>query len=83
MQTVGFDYFYGGESEQFAYYRIPRLLVTDVQFKNLSTVAKLLCGLMLDRTGLSIVKHWYDHRVQPRCRCSFYRLPSLNSFVMV
>lgn len=46
MQTVSFDYFYGGESEQFSYYRIPRLLVTGAQFKNLSTDAKLLYGLM-------------------------------------
>ncbi len=62
MQTVNFDYFYGDESEQFSYYRIPRLLVTGVQFKNLSTDSKLLYGLMLDRMGLSIKHHWYDHR---------------------
>ena len=61
MQTVNFDYFYGDESEQFSYYRIPRLLVTGIQFKNLSTDAKLLYGLMLDRMGLSIKNHWYDH----------------------
>ena len=53
---VNFDYFYGNESEQFSYYRIPRLLVTGAQFKSLSTDAKLLYGLMLDRMGLS-AKH--------------------------
>ena len=37
-----FDYYYGGESEQFAFYRIPRQLVTGSYFKNLSTDAKLL-----------------------------------------
>jgi len=62
MQTVNFDYFYGDESEQFSYYRIPRLLVTGAQFKNLSTDSKLLYGLMLDRMGLSMKNHWYDHR---------------------
>ena len=36
-----FDYYYGGESEQFAFYRIPRQLVTGSYFKNLSTDAKL------------------------------------------
>lgn len=60
--VVSFDYFYGGESEQFSYYRIPRLLVTGHQFKNLSTDAKLLYGLMLDRMGLSARNGWYDKK---------------------
>lgn len=60
QQAVSFDYFYGGESEQFSYYRIPRLLVTGSQFKNLSTDAKLLYGLMLDRMSLSAKNGWYD-----------------------
>lgn len=60
QQMVSFDYFYGGESEQFSYYRIPRLLVTGSQFKNLSTDAKLLYGLMLDRMSLSAKNGWYD-----------------------
>ena len=60
MQTVNFDYFYGGESELFSYYRIPRLLVTGEQFKGLSTDAKLLYGLLLDRMSLSAKNGWYD-----------------------
>lgn len=61
MQPVlNFDYFYGGESELFSYYRIPRLLVTGYQFKNLSTDVKLLYGLMLDRMSLSARNGWYD-----------------------
>lgn len=55
-----FDYFYGAESDQFSFYRIPRLLVTGRQFKNLSTDAKLLYGLLLDRMGLSAKNGWYD-----------------------
>lgn len=62
QKRVYFDYFYGGESEQFSYYRIPRLLVTGHQFKNLSTDAKLLYGLMLDRMGLSARNGWYDEK---------------------
>ena len=62
QRIVGLDYFYGGESEQFSYYRIPRLLVTGSQFKNLSTDAKLLYGLMLDRMSLSAKNGWYDHK---------------------
>lgn len=55
-----FDYFYGEEAGQFAYYRIPRLLVMGSQFKNLSTDAKLLYGLMLDRMTLSQKHGWLD-----------------------
>ena len=57
---IHFDYFYGGESELFSYYRIPRLLVTGEQFRELSTDAKLLYGLLLDRMGLSAKNGWYD-----------------------
>ena len=60
QQPVTFDYFYGRESELFSYYRIPRLLVTGGQFKYLSTDAKLLYGLLLDRMGLSAKNGWYD-----------------------
>ncbi|MGO5049185.1 DUF6017 domain-containing protein [Dysosmobacter sp. Sow4_B12] len=56
------DYFYGDESEQFSYYRLPRLLVTGQRFKNLSTDAKLLYGLLLDRMGLSAKHGWYDEQ---------------------
>ena len=59
-QTISFDYFYGGQSDAFSYYRIPRLLITGQQFKGLSTDAKLLYGLLLDRMGLSSRNGWYD-----------------------
>lgn len=55
-----FSYFHGTESEQFSYYRIPRLLITGKQFRHLSTDAKLLYGLLLDRMGLSARNGWYD-----------------------
>ena len=54
METrLVFDYFYGIESEQFSFYRIPRLLVKDQSFSGISNDAKLLYGLMLDRMSLS------------------------------
>ena len=55
-----FEYFYGGESEQFSFYRIPRQLIVGPEFKHVSTDAKLLYGLMLDRMGLSARNGWYD-----------------------
>ena len=54
------DYFYGDESEQFSYFRIPRLLITSPRFKGLSTDAKLLYGMLLDRMSLSIKNGWQD-----------------------
>ena len=57
---VAFDYFHGYESEQFAFYRIPKVLLTDDYFKDLSSDAKVLYGLMLDRMSLSIKNNWID-----------------------
>lgn len=48
--SIEFDYFYGTEAEQFAFYRIPKLLITSPAFKKVSDGAKLLYGLMLDRS---------------------------------
>ena len=57
---VEFDYFHGYESEQFAFYRIPKVLFTDDYFKDLSSDAKVLYGLMLDRMSLSIKNNCID-----------------------
>lgn len=48
--SLSFEYFYGNEAEQFSFFRIPKVLFSDKRFKDMSTDAKLLYGLMLDRT---------------------------------
>ena len=53
-EPLKFDYYYGIEAEQFSFYRVPRLLIKDERFKGLSSDAKLLYGLMLDRMSLSM-----------------------------
>ena len=58
--TIKFDYYYGIEAEQFSFYRVPRLLIKDERFKGLSSDAKLLYGLMLDRMALSMKNGWLD-----------------------
>lgn len=58
--AIKFDYYYGIEAEQFSFYRVPRLLIKDARFKELSSDAKLLYGLMLDRLALSIKNGWLD-----------------------
>ena len=58
--SLNYEYFYGIESEQFIFFRIPKLLITDKRFKSVSAEAKLLYGLMLDRMGLSSKNGWLD-----------------------
>ena len=55
-----FDYHYGQESEQYTFYRIPKLLFTCDDFRSLSCEAKILYGLMLDRMSLSRKNNWID-----------------------
>lgn len=57
-----FHYFYGSQAEQFSFYRIPKVLFTDPQFKPLSTDAKVLYGILLDRMSLSVKNHWLDEQ---------------------
>ena len=59
-ENMIYDYYYGDESSQFSFYRIPRQLITGQHFKKVSTDAKLLYGLLLDRMGLSARNGWYD-----------------------
>ena len=59
-EPLKFDYYYGVEAEQFSFYRVPRLLIKDERFKGLSSDAKLLYGLMLDRMSLSMKNGWLD-----------------------
>lgn len=54
------DYFYGSQSESFSFYRIPRELIKGERYKSISTDAKLLYGLLLDRMSLSARNGWYD-----------------------
>ena len=59
-KKMKFKYFYGAEADQFSFYRIPKALFTDSYFKDLSSDAKILYGLMLDRMSLSIKNQWFD-----------------------
>lgn len=59
-ENTKFDYYYGIEADQFSFYRVPRLLIKDERFKGLSSDAKLLYGLMLDRMSLSMKNGWLD-----------------------
>ena len=63
--NLDLDYYYGTEEDRFNFYRVPKTLLTDPQYKSVSIEAKVLYGLLLDRVGLSIKNGWMDkeHRV--------------------
>ena len=54
------NYFYGPQAEQFAFYRISKALFTDPAYRGISTDAKVLYGLLLDRMSLSARNDWLD-----------------------
>ena len=53
-----YEYFYGAQAEQFSFYRIPKALFTEPNFRELSTDAKVLYGILLDRMSLSLKNQW-------------------------
>lgn len=55
-----YEYFYGVQAEQFSFYRIPKVLFTEPNFRELSTDAKVLYGILLDRMSLSLKNQWLD-----------------------
>ena len=61
-EILQLDYYYGIEAEQFSFYRVPRLLIKDERYRGLSSDAKLLYGLMLDRMSLSMKNGWLDDK---------------------
>ena len=54
------DYFYGGETEQYSFYLIPKVLFTDQSYSTMTMEARVLYGLLLDRMSLSARNGWLD-----------------------
>ena len=59
---MSYDYFYGQSSELFSYFRIPKALFQDSRFRQLSTDARTLYGILLDRMSLSVKNGWLDEQ---------------------
>lgn len=62
MAETTYDYFYGAQAEQFTFYRLPKVLITDPRFKKVSSDAKILYGVMLERMSLSMKNQWIDEQ---------------------
>lgn len=58
--VMTFDYYYGAQAEQFNFIRIPKAMIVDPMFADLSVNAKLLYGVLLDRMNLSMKNRWFD-----------------------
>ena len=54
------EFFYGGQADLFSFYRLPKALFVDTRLRGISTEAKILYGLLLDRMGLSTKNGWLD-----------------------
>ena len=46
----------------FSYFRIPKALFQDIRFRQLSTDARTLYGILLDRMSLSVKNGWLDEQ---------------------
>ena len=53
------EYFSQNDVKRYAFYRVPKALFTEETYNQLSTDAKMLYGLLLDRMSLSL-KKWMD-----------------------
>ena len=55
-----YQYYYGSDAENFNFFRLPKKLIRDKQFRTISSDAKILYGLLLDRMTLSQKNGWLD-----------------------
>ena len=54
------DYLYSAESDRFSFIRVPKILLQNEAYSNISSDAKLLYSLLFDRTELSNKNGWTD-----------------------
>ena len=55
-------YFTAQNTNEFTFYRIPKILIDDLRYRGVSTDAKLLYALLLDRLSLSLRSGWRDEQ---------------------
>ena len=76
--TYQFDYYYGAESDQFSFIRIPKLLLKDPKFSALSYGAIITYSVLQDRMNLSMKNHWQDERNRVYIR---YKVSDLTEMI--
>ena len=60
VEKLNLEFYYGREAEQFTFYKLPKALITDERYKDISNNAKLLYGLMHSRMEYSKRRGWID-----------------------
>ena len=55
-------YYISQNTNEFTFYRIPKTLIDDLRYRGVSTDAKLLYALLLDRLSLSLRSGWRDEQ---------------------
>ena len=56
------DFYFENEADQFLFYRVPKMLFKDKRFSKISSDAKLLYALFLDRMALPRINGWVDEK---------------------
>ena len=59
---MDFKYLYGKQADQYSFIHIPKMLVTEKVFTDITIHAKVLYGLLLDRMGMAAKNKWVDER---------------------
>ena len=62
---MSFEFFDYGEQRRFVFLQVPKLLLSEERYRDLSGDAKILYSLMLERGELSHQNGWYDERGRP------------------
>lgn len=57
---MDFQYMYGKQADQYSFIHIPKKLVTEKVFTDITIHAKVLYGLLLDRMGMAVKNKWID-----------------------
>ena len=57
-----FNYLYGKQADQFSYVSIPKILIKEEAFSDVSLEAKMLYGLILERMGMYQKNNWKDEQ---------------------
>ena len=68
------DYFYGEQQEVFVFYRMPKVLFSEEEYKGMSFGSRALYGILLDLAALSGRNNWRDEQGRVYVICSVKKI---------
>ncbi|WP_044930961.1 DUF6017 domain-containing protein [Butyrivibrio sp. AC2005] len=69
-KKLDLNYFYGQESDQFNFIRIPKTLLYNPMYEDISLEEAVVYSMLLDRMQLSMKNGWYDELGRAYVYCS-------------